>query len=126
MKNAYLEVETKGAKVMAKACWLVSSVLSSVSVFLLCSLFSFLCFSCFFFSDVLPLFFSSSVRNSLLSQFNSSWSPSVLSYFLPCVCLLLVVSSSVFPLSRCLFFLSSVIPLWFPLSPLVRFLLWLL
>jgi len=61
-------------------------------------------FLLFFFPDVLPLFFSSSVRISLLSQFNSSWSPSVLSYFLPCVCLLLVVSSSVFPLSRCLFF----------------------
>jgi len=59
------------------------------------SLFSFLCFSCV----------------SLLSQFNSSWSPSVLSYFLPCVCLLLVVSSSVFPLSRCLF---SFFPLSFP------------
>jgi len=49
-KNAYLEVEMK----RAKACWLVSSVLSSVSVLLLCSLFSFLCFSCFFFLVFCP------------------------------------------------------------------------
>jgi len=77
-----------------------------------------------FFPDVLPLFFYSSVRISLLSQFNSSCSPSVLSYFLPCVCLLLFMSSSVFPLSRCLFFFfplafPSGFPSWFSTTVLL-------